>query len=472
MAETVPAESLEAALETAAPPAAPLVTHSADIKHVPGADVVVSLSWDFFEGTSPVDLDASALVFDEFGVLIDAAFFNNLVCMQGALTHSGDDESGAGEGVDEAITVDVDALPAHAHAVVVLVNAYKGGTFAHVETAHCAVTGCVGFDLGCSGDHTGLVLFALHRAPEDEAQWQLRRFGAMGAPCPGATFDAALPTVRGCLAASGLLDPALLAERSLAEDRTFKMSKGDCVTIPADLFVGGEDFFVGLGWSCGPNIDLDASVVVCDGYDGGHVVNVVAFSDTEFGDAVRHQGDNTTGDGDGDDETILMDLDAMPEAVRCCYIVVNIYSSGRSFADVHDAYVRLVSCKTHHELARFELHDGLTSNGVVFAKLRRAPSSGGANREWQLCTIGDGCEGAVAGSEGTLRACHVDGWLGGSAHSLEIQAIEATAKAPQHPPHARLGRSLSQRAFQDAMRASSGAQMAPAPQPQSCCVVM
>jgi stress response protein SCP2 len=484
MAAAVRVESLEAVL-SATPPAAPMLagdaTHSQNIEHVAGADVAVSLSWDFFEGTEPVDLDASALVFDEFGVLLDAAFYNQLVCMDGALVHSGDCVDGVGDGVDEAIHVDVDALPAHAHLVVVLVNAYKGGSFAHVETAHCTVTGCEGFDIGCSGDHTGLLLFALHRqsaevaagGSDGSAQWQIRRFGEAGFPCAGVAFDESLPAVRAAMGSAGLLDPVLLAERCLSEDRSFAMGKGDCVTIPADLFQGGDDFFVGLGWSCGPNIDLDASVIVCDGYGGGRAINVVAFNDTEFGSAVQHQGDNQTGDGDGDDETILIDLDAMPDAVRSCFVVVNIYSAGRTFGDVHDAYIRLVSCKTHRELARYALHDGLDGNGVVFAKIRRAPSASGLSREWQLCTIGDGCEGAVAGSEATMGACHVTGWLGGSPHSAEIAAIECTAHAAR-AVHKTLGRSLSQRAFQDAMRARDSMnqqQAAQPPPPQGCCAV-
>jgi stress response protein SCP2 len=107
------------------------------------------------------------------------------------------------------------------------------------------------------------------------------------------------------------------------------MQKGDCIIIPPDLFRAGEDFFVGLGWTCPGDVDLDASIVVAThgtggGGGGGKAVNVVGYKDLQFGGAVVHQGDNMTGGADGDDERINIDLDAMPPEVPFLVTVVSL----------------------------------------------------------------------------------------------------------------------------------------------------
>jgi stress response protein SCP2 len=76
----------------------------------------------------------------------------------------------------------------------------------------------------------------------------------------------------------------------------------------------------------------------------GKAINIVSFSDREFGKAVVHNGDNMTGDGSGDDERIDIDLDCMPPEVQSLFVVVNCYSSGRSFDDVR------FFCQWHAEL--------------------------------------------------------------------------------------------------------------------------
>ena len=435
-----PAPVVVVAVATAAatvPTFAPVFS-SVDIAHVPGADVVVGLRWDYYEGQDKVDLDASALVFDDCGVLLDAAYYNQLVCMHGAVHHSGDNKSGDGAGDDERIAVDVDALPKHASHVVIVINAFRGGTFANVESAYCTVTGMGDFEVGSAGTQTGIIAFVLHRKPHVHEQWQVRRIDAT---CGGTNFDESMPAIRDALGAASLIDPALLHSRDLSlrkGAKSFNMEKGDCCTIPANLFTGGDDFFIGLGWDCGPSIDLDASVIVADSFDGGKAINIVSFSDKEFGEAVRHQGDNTTGDGKGDDEVIMMDLDCMPKEVKACYIVVNIYSSGKTFRDVRNAYMRLVACSTHQELARYSLHKGILSRGVLFAKIRRAPSASGSNRAWHLETLGTECDGGTATSFQTLQACGITGML----DSNEIRRIEHTATARHHPQY---GRGISSR---------------------------
>jgi hypothetical protein len=91
------------------------------------------------------------------------------------------------------------------------------------------------------------------------AKWMFRNVGAM---CEGKNFQESLPAVRKVI--DTFVDPGMLAERTVSMTKTFNMSKGDSVEIPAGFFRGGDDLFIGLGWDCRGSLDLDASV---------HVVN-------------------------------------------------------------------------------------------------------------------------------------------------------------------------------------------------------
>jgi stress response protein SCP2 len=83
-----------------------------------------------------VDLDCSALVFDDCGVLVDACFYNHLEACSGALVHSGDNRDGLSDGVDERITLFLSKFPANISFIVFAVNAFQGGTLKDVETAN------------------------------------------------------------------------------------------------------------------------------------------------------------------------------------------------------------------------------------------------------------------------------------------------------------------------------------------------
>lgn len=76
-----------------------------------------------------MDLDAQAILFDGMGQVVDAAFYNNMQACNGAVQHSGDNQTGEGGGDDEFIRVDVDSVPAHVTCIMFVVCAYKGGSF-------------------------------------------------------------------------------------------------------------------------------------------------------------------------------------------------------------------------------------------------------------------------------------------------------------------------------------------------------
>lgn len=102
----------------------------------PGHDVELGLAWDFDQRAPPTDLDASAVLFNQVGVIQDACFYNKMSAANGSVRHSGDNRSGEGAGDDEFIGIDLDSLSPDIKVIMFVVTAYtEGGSFKHVKTA-------------------------------------------------------------------------------------------------------------------------------------------------------------------------------------------------------------------------------------------------------------------------------------------------------------------------------------------------
>ena len=144
---------------------------------------------------------------------------------------------------------------------------------------------------------------------------------------------------------------------------------------------------MGLGWDPAPgkkSIDLDASVIAFDA--GGKDVDMVWFlSKQGCGGAIRHSGDNLTGDGAGDDESITVDLSRVPPGVTSLVFTVTSFS-GQSFVDIRSAYCRLLdgTGAAAVELVRFDLSESPRSTGVLMCALRRA-----AGGTWTMTGVGE-----------------------------------------------------------------------------------
>ncbi|CAM3051246.1 tellurium resistance protein TerD [Williamsia muralis] len=158
---------------------------------------------------------------------------------------------------------------------------------------------------------------------------------------------------------------------------------------------------VGLGWdirsTTGTDFDLDASAI---GAGGDKKVvsdqHFVFFNNLRSPDgAIEHTGDNTTGEGEGDDEVINVDLAAMPPNIESVIFPVSIYDAdarSQSFGQVRNAYIRVVDRANGNELARYDLsEDASTETAMVFGELYR----NGA--EWKFRAIGQGYASGLAG---------------------------------------------------------------------------
>ena len=162
---------------------------------------------------------------------------------------------------------------------------------------------------------------------------------------------------------------------------------------------------IGLGWDpveqkkgglfgsifggSAPDIDCDASVIVCKGGRLSGKKDVVYFGNLKHSSgAIRHTGDNLTGEGEGDDEQILVDLTAVPQDYDKLVFVVNIYdceSRKQDFGMIANAFIRICDENTGEEFCRYNLSEsyaGMTA--MIFGEIYRY------NGEWKFNAIGQG----------------------------------------------------------------------------------
>ncbi|MFI6351641.1 TerD family protein [Streptomyces sp. NPDC050743] len=142
---------------------------------------------------------------------------------------------------------------------------------------------------------------------------------------------------------------------------------------------------MGLGWEPafrGADIDLDASVIAY-GPQRNHLDSCYFGKLTILNGAIRHSGDNLTGEGAGDDEVITVDLGRLSQEVTGLVFTVNSFS-GQKFTEVAKAYCRLLDATTGEELVRFDLTHAEPQTGVMMAKLVRQFSG-----EWDMTALGD-----------------------------------------------------------------------------------
>ncbi|MBO5264791.1 MAG: TerD family protein [Ruminococcus sp.] len=164
---------------------------------------------------------------------------------------------------------------------------------------------------------------------------------------------------------------------------------------------GLKNIMIGLGWDVNAfdsdaNFDLDASVFMVG-------ENGKCPTDQEFifygnlkhkSGSVEHMGDNLTGEGDGDDEQIKIDLSKIPENIARVAFTVTIYDAEnrrQNFGQVSNAYIRIVDTVTNQEIIRYDLGEDFSiETAVVVGEIYRI------NGEWKFNAIGSGFQGGLA----------------------------------------------------------------------------
>ncbi|WP_333769736.1 TerD family protein [Streptomyces sp. IBSBF 2435] len=349
----------------------------------PGSNVPLSAPRVAVDVAAPVRLDVSGLLLTADGKVRsddDFVFYNQPQGGPG-VTH----RSGGGSGPD-AITVDTDAVPAGIEKIVVTASLDGGGAFGGTTptaTVRNADDGSViaSFAPAGLGPETALVVVEVYRRG---GAWKVRAVGQ-----GYANGLAGIATDFGV----NVEEPAAPGRISLDKGRV-NLRKNETVS----LVKGGKPLLssvrMALGWEPaygGRDIDLDASVLVY-GPQRNHLETCYFGRLTVLNGAIQHSGDNLTGDGSGDDESITVHLGGLPPEATGLVFTVNSYS-GQKFNKVAKAYCRLLDGASGEELVRFDLTGGEAKTGVLMAKLVKQFSG-----EWEMTALGTFVNGRTAKS--------------------------------------------------------------------------
>ncbi|GAB3391871.1 TerD family protein [Azotobacter armeniacus] len=179
---------------------------------------------------------------------------------------------------------------------------------------------------------------------------------------------------------------------------SISLAKKQTISLDKEAGTGLRKIRMGLGWdpvkpsgffsklvNSDTAIDLDASCIVVDANQ--RPLDVVWFRQLESSDGlIAHSGDNRTGDGSGDDETISVNLEALSSNIKHLVFTVNSFL-GQTFEKVGNAYCRIVDDVTGKELARFNLSDQGNHTGMIMAYLTRTASG------WDVTAVGQRSNG-------------------------------------------------------------------------------
>lgn len=164
--------------------------------------------------------------------------------------------------------------------------------------------------------------------------------------------------------------------------------------------ISAPKFTIGLGWdtnssSTGSAFDLDASIFIMG--DNKKLLSdehFIFYNNLKSPDgAVEHSGDNLTGDGDGDDEQIKVDLSLIsPQASEIC-IVVTIHEAAnrrQNFGQVRNSFIRIFDTTSNTELLKYELEEDFSiETAVEFGRIYKR------NNEWKFEAVGAGMKGGL-----------------------------------------------------------------------------
>jgi stress response protein SCP2 len=376
----------------------------------PGSNIPLSAARVTVDVAAPVRLDVSGLLLTGDGKVRsdDDFIFYNQPTGPGVTYRSG------GGTAPDAITVDTGAVPPGIEKIVVTASPDAAGqSFQGVEPTATIRNADDNSVLGTFtppqlGAETALVVVEIYLR---NGVWKARAVGqgyanglagiatdfgvsveepaaapaAVPAPvAPPAPQTAAAPVAPATPPPPPAAPPLGAGKINLDKGRV-SLQKNQTVS----LVKGGRPLLsqvkMGLGWEPayrGKDIDLDASVIAY-GPQRNHIDSCYFGKLSILNGAIKHSGDNLTGEGGGDDEVIVVDLGRLPQEATGLVFTVNSFS-GQKFTEVAKAYCRLLDAATGEELVRFDLTSAEAQTGVMMAKMIKQFSG-----EWEMTAMGD-----------------------------------------------------------------------------------
>ncbi|MGW0559199.1 TerD family protein [Streptomyces sp. NPDC003016] len=360
----------------------------------PGSNIPLPTARVAVDVAAPVRLDVSGLLLTADGKVRsdDDFIFYNQPTGPGVTYRSG------GPAAPGAIVVDTSAVPPGIEKIVVTASPDAAGqTFQGIEptaTVRGADDGAViaTFTPPQLGSETALVIVEIYLR---NGAWKVRAVGqgyANGLAGIATDFGVSVEEPAAAAPAPAQAPPAPPAAPAPAASGKVNLDKGR-VSLQKNqtvsLVKAGKPLLsqvkMGLGWEPafrGKDIDLDASVIAYDG-NRKHLDSCYFGKLSILHGAVKHSGDNLTGEGAGDDEVITVDLGRIPAEATGLVFTVNSFT-GQKFTEVAKAYCRLLDAATGEELVRFDLTGAEPQTGVMMAKLIKQFSG-----EWEMTAMGD-----------------------------------------------------------------------------------
>ncbi len=179
------------------------------------------------------------------------------------------------------------------------------------------------------------------------------------------------------------------------------LQKGQKVSLDK-VAPGLSAVFIGLGWDInrtdtGADFDLDASVFLLNDKEKliseEHFIFYNNLTSPDPDKSVKHMGDNLTGEGEGDDEVIIVDLRKVPADIHRIVITVTIYDAEKrkqNFGQVQNAFVRLVNVETKEEILRYDLEEDFSiETALILSELYRR------DEQWRMSAVGSGYQGGL-----------------------------------------------------------------------------
>jgi stress response protein SCP2 len=369
----------------------------------PGSNIPLTVSRVAVDVAAPVRLDVSGLLLTGDGKVRsdDDFIFYNQPAGPGVTYRSGGGTS------PDAITVDTAAVPPGIEKIVVTASPDAAGqTFQGIEptaTVRDADSGAVlaTFTPPQLGTETALVVVEIYLR---NGQWKARAVGqgyANGlagiatdfgvtveepAPAPPAASPVSAPQPAAAPPPPAAPPaPAPGTGKINLDKGRVSLQKNQTVSLVKNGSPLLSQVKMGLGWEPayrGKDIDLDASVIAY-GPQRNHIDSCYFGKLSILNGAIKHSGDNLTGEGGGDDEVIAVDLGRIPQEATGLVFTVNSFS-GQKFTEVAKAYCRLLDATTGEELVRFDLTNAEPQTGVMMAKLIRQYSG-----EWEMTAMGN-----------------------------------------------------------------------------------
>ncbi|MEU3204420.1 TerD family protein [Streptomyces cyaneofuscatus] len=379
----------------------------------PGSNIPLSAVRVAVDVAAPVRLDVSGLLLTADGKVRsdDDFIFYNQPSGPGVTYRAG------GGSAPDAIVVDTTAVPPGIEKIVVTASPDAAGqTFQGIEPTATVRNADDGTALATFtppqlGGETALVVIEVYRR---NGAWKARAVGqgyANGLAGIATDFgvsveEPAAPPVPAAAApvapAAAPVDPRIAPSAPAAppappaaapvgagkinlDKGRVNLQKNQTVS----LVKGGAPLLsqvkMGLGWEPafrGKDIDLDASVIAY-GPNRNHLDSCYFGKLSILNGAIKHSGDNLTGEGAGDDETIVVDLGRIPAEATGLVFTVNSFT-GQKFNEVAKAYCRLIDAATGEELVRFDLTGAEPQTGVMMAKLIKQFTG-----EWEMTAMGE-----------------------------------------------------------------------------------